>query len=484
MPATVEIKNSPYSAAYWTDMIHTQANGNAVIEMGTVGDVTVDFDKYVIQVFDATVSSLDPVNDIRIAPNRVGRAIINIRNLLQTQIERYKATENNLFERTGSNTWISADEWSSEWFIKVGSETAGTLTIDATSQLASVVMARNEERELQNLLPDAYIASAAGSGITPGCTNVTRVGGVLTDWTYSKVAAQLIADGVPSVIPSTQPVLMKHHRDNDFRTASIMQRVNRENRGAGFPDVNVQGCEGAWLYAYDSTGTLLSLQFFPNTVAQGGGPNSGVWDGFDVEYPNVYMTFNINWDGQLPANTSHYYVIFSMGTITTCASETQTNVMAQPGWTPIRYDIRPQKCNDYDNINVRWMNSFGFWDYYTFTKKNEKTFTAERNEFTNNLFSYNDTFTGSDARWRGRTVYSQKLTEQFTITTDFLEDHEMVYLENMFFSPDVQYIDGEGNQYAATIANKSIVEKTYRKNKLFQLEVTLVNAINLNSQRG
>jgi hypothetical protein len=54
----------------------------------------------------------------------------------------------------------------------------------------------------------------------------------------------------------------------------------------------------------------------------------------------------------------------------------------------------------------------------------------------------------------------------------------------MFFSPDVQYIDGEGNQYAATIKNKSIVEKTYRKNKLFQLEITLVNAINLNSQRG
>ena len=75
MPATVEIKNGPYSPTFWTDMIHTQANGNAVIEMGTVGDVTVDFDKYVIQVFDATVSSIDPVNDIRIAPNRVGRAI-------------------------------------------------------------------------------------------------------------------------------------------------------------------------------------------------------------------------------------------------------------------------------------------------------------------------------------------------------------------------------------------------------------------------
>ena len=105
MPATVEIKNSPYSPIYWTDMIHTQANGNAVIEMGTVGDVTVDFDKYVIQVFDATVSSIDPVNDIRIAPNRVGRAIINIRNLLQTQIERYKATGNNLFGRDTLNTW-------------------------------------------------------------------------------------------------------------------------------------------------------------------------------------------------------------------------------------------------------------------------------------------------------------------------------------------------------------------------------------------
>ena len=483
MPATVEIKNGPYSPILWTDMIHTQANGNAVIEMGTVGDVTVDFDKYVIQVFDATVSSIDPVNDIRIAPNRVGRAVINIRNLLQTQIERYKATGNNLFGRDTPNTWERGAEWTSEWFLKVGSETGGTLTINATSQLASVVMARNEERKLENLLEYAWIPRAAGSGIEPGCTNVTNVAKILTDWTYSKVAAQ-ITDGKPSFLQSTQPILMQHHRENDFRTLSILNRVEREDRGAGLPNANVTQCEGAWLYSYDSSGTQLSLQFFPNTTAQGGGPNFGIFDGFDVEYPNVYQSFNINWPGQLPANTSHYYVIFSMGTIQACESETQANVMPQPGWMPVRYDIRPQKCNDYDNINVRWMNSFGFWDYFTFTKKNEKRYNAERNEFTNNLFSYNDTFTGSDARWRGRTVYSQKLTEEFTITTDFLEDHEMKYLENMFFSPDVQYIDGEGNQYAATIKNKSIVEKTYRKNKLFQLEITLVNAINLNSQRG
>jgi hypothetical protein len=478
MPVTVEIKNTPYKAASWNGIIHTQANGNAVIELGTVGDAATDFDKYVIQVFDNTVSSTVPVNDIRIAPNAVDRAIINVRNLLQTQIERYKSTANNLFGATGSDAWIPADEWSSEWFLKIGSETGGDLTVDATTDLASLVMGRNYERKLDNVLDEDKIAVISGE-LGSECTVVASVGGILTDWEYSKPKSSF-TDGAPSVIDPTQEILVMNHRLGDWRTLSILQKPEISSEPAP-PAAAASCCEGAWVYPFNEQGTQLGTIFVPNTQIYGGGPNLGIFDGGNPLHPYTYMTFNVG-AASLPVTTSHYYVVFVVGTPSECSTTQQDSVMAEPAWQPVRFNIVQDKCNDYTPINVRWMNSYGFWDYYTFTKKNEKRFTATRNEYSKEIFDYNQPL--STAQWRGRTIYNQKLVEEFTITTDFLQDHEMVYLENMFFSPDIQYIGADGTQYAAVITNKSIVEKTYRKDKLFQLEVTLQNAINLNSQRG
>lgn len=474
----VKILNAPYDASNWT-ADYTMSHVNAVIELGTASGNPSNFDKYVIQVFDNQVSTTDPISDIRIAPNGVDRAIINIRDLLQTQIERYKSVDNNLFGES-DDYWIPAREWMSEWFLKVGSETAGTATINVTTPLSSIIPARDYERRLENTLPIDYITEVSLDTETADCTQIDRVGKPLTDWSYS-VPASSITDGVPfEFVTNGLDVLVQEHPRGDYRSVSIVSKLQRDSINP--PAAQVKGAEGYWILSYDASGTLLGYNFRANTIANGGGPNTGVYDGNAIGYPYTFTTMSIH-DADIDPNATHYYIYPSVGTGSACGLQLETNVLTDPAWQPIRFNIREPRCNDYETINVRWMNSLGFWDYYTFTKKNEKRWSADRNEFSKSIFDYNTNLQTS-ADWRGRTVYSQKLVQEFTVSTDFLQDYEMEFLENMFFSPDIQYIDADGVQHAALITEKNIVEKTYRKDKLFQLEFTLQDAINLNSQRG
>jgi hypothetical protein len=96
---------------------------------------------------------------------------------------------------------------------------------------------------------------------------------------------------------------------------------------------------------------------------------------------------------------------------------------------------------------------------------------------------YNASSVGVLAGGRGYRTFSQTLTDKYTVRTNWLTDEEAAYLENLFISPDVRANLGDGF-IAVTLLNTSYVEKTIRKDKMFQYEITFKTAYNIKSQRG
>ena len=114
----------------------------------------------------------------------------------------------------------------------------------------------------------------------------------------------------------------------------------------------------------------------------------------------------------------------------------------------------------------------------------------QRNEFLKEAANYNATSYDVNIYDRGTTVYSQNLPEEFSAFTNYLSDADALYLEGLFISADVKvrFNDAPGVEQfqwvPVSLISTEWVEKTVRKNKLFQYDIKFRIAHNIKSQRG
>ena len=234
------------------------------------------------------------------------------------------------------------------------------------------------------------------------------------------------------------------------------------------------------IYEY-ANDTFVALTEVPNITTNGGGPSAVD----PVEHPYRYETFqtstnNTYWT--MDMTTTHYFVYPVVFTPYLCNPNTYN---PNPLMTPVRVDIYEPNCLDYDHIQFSWMNSYGFRDYYTMTKRSEKRVDVERNSYFKEAIDYNGTDLTLYTYDRGETVYSQKVTEIWTATTDYMDDQTAGYLQNLFQSPDTRVRFGDSSDwYPVILTSNSYTERTYRKDRLFQYEIQFRLATPLKTQRG
>jgi hypothetical protein len=133
------------------------------------------------------------------------------------------------------------------------------------------------------------------------------------------------------------------------------------------------------------------------------------------------------------------------------------------------------------------MNSYGFRDYFTFQKRNDNSINVNRDEYYELPGTWNQSNFAINSYDRGARVFSQSAEETWTLRTAYLTDLEAQYLKNLILSADVNYHVVEANDtnwYAAVLQTNRWIERTYRKDKLFQLEVTIKVSNNVTTQRG
>ena len=484
----------------------------------TLDGITPSQEKYALQIF--VVGQTTPIADIRQSPNRYARAIFDIQNILQTQVQPTISNIDGLhysdtFAQQNTRMQIANGELV-QYQIAYTTETNGQIdSAFVTSPTVYTTIGGQKEYWQVPYYEGAEFIPIATADAGTGCTNVTYNARPLSDnvWTIADTETGdnfLTANGGYS---SPGGIDVHNVSLNDQCTKSFWQNIT----ASGSISQAVQGIEGFWILQVGLSGSVFNTSFLANTQGSGGGPNITLGQGL-IPSGNFNVitlaTGPANFpQGTLSANTTHYYIVPVLWTPLTCVTDEQSQVpvMSESAWRTQRYNIahtieytssfsyapdytptptvnQTQPCNDYPHIQFAWLNSEGYRDQFTFTKKNEKKINTKRNNFLKEIADYNTTSYSVDKQSRGFTTYSQDIKEVWSAMSGYMNDEEAQLLESMFKSPsvNVRFSVGEyANQWIPiNLISSSYIEKTYRKDRLFQYTVNYKLASNIKSQRG
>ena len=450
-------------------------------------DTIANADKYALRIY--IVGQTDPVADIRQTPNRIGRAIFDMQNILQSYVgPQYNQVDSQFVAGIPQTDRISlAGATLLEYQIAYATESGGVVSSFTTYPEIFTVIAGSKQYFQIPFDTNPYQPKISGDDTALPCSVIDRTAKPLSDNEFT------IADELPAksnnIYSSPGGIDVHNVYRDDECTKTFYQKVERSSTAA--PNAAVQGIEAFYILQYSATSnSAIQTNIIPNTQNNGGGPNISLGQGTLIS--GGFQTLTIasgpkNLMVPLNAATAYYYIIPA---VWGCPEDPQSqiDVMTAAAWKAQKYIINDEPCNDYPHVQFAWQNSYGYRDYFTFTKKvNHKTKT-KNNNFLKGAADYNSANYSVDLQDRGYTTYSQKIENMFEVQSGYMKDQEAELLKHLYQSAEVKVRFSEGpyaNQWVPVIiTNTSYNEKTYRKDRLFQYTVNFRLASNIKSMRA
>ena len=129
---------------------------------------------------------------------------------------------------------------------------------------------------------------------------------------------------------------------------------------------------------------------------------------------------------------------------------------------------------EYPQIEVAFLNDLGAFEYFTFNLVNKRSIKVNRKKFKKVLawnYSIGD---------RGNTIYDADITEEISLTSDWLIDEEALLMAQLIKSPEVYIIqqiatDGSinSNIYPMIVTDDSYEIKNTLNNQLFNFSIKM-----------
>ena len=231
----------------------------------------------------------------------------------------------------------------------------------------------------------------------------------------------------------TNSPTLQYIRDYDYHTLAFFSNYDTDfvvgNAGATNPGLNHINTQ--FYYNGATAGSLLQSQ----CLAGGGGYNAS------SDESSTKMIFagvgvgNLRGNGYTVPTNWDSYLVFATDDIGEQISQV---------YQFIKQDIDADgnvDCKGYETIRLTWLNKFGAWDYYNFTKKSSRTFSKEGSTYEQQSGTWNeDTFAIRGYKGGSRS-FGSKVSETITINTDWITEDEAVWMEELFISSDVFIID-------------------------------------------
>lgn len=134
-------------------------------------------------------------------------------------------------------------------------------------------------------------------------------------------------------------------------------------------------------------------------------------------------------------------------------------------------------CPKYELKRIAWLNSWGAYDYFTFSLITTNTISKQNTEWEKYL-GYN--YSIGD---RGRTVLVSEVRKRFTVVSDWISTPEADFLNNCFTSIEHHLVMSDGSYRPLIMVDKDFQTKNTGDNKLFNYVFTFEYAYDVNTQR-
>jgi len=237
---------------------------------------------------------------------------------------------------------------------------------------------------------------------------------------------------------------------------------------------------------YNKTGGQIgATKYFTNDVASGGKATAD-----DVKNSLLYFgcgTANLeNQEDEPDAKPSNfpnwaYYVIY--GADGSGNQETDKYYFYRYG-SGATVDDRHQSCSRYDNVRLAWRNRLGAWDYMNFRGKSTESVDIKRTDIAKVPGTWNSATFNYNNWDRGKKTLYTEATRKLTINSDWLNDDEGAWLEELFTSSNVHILGDSNIVYPVVITDKAYTKKTSVNNKVkiqYTINLEYSNKVRTNS---
>ena len=146
----------------------------------------------------------------------------------------------------------------------------------------------------------------------------------------------------------------------------------------------------------------------------------------------------------------------------------------------------------FEPIRLCWLNQWGAWDYYTFTKKSVRSISTKGSTYEQLAGTWNEASYRVDSYKGGKKAFRVNATEKITMNTDFVSADENEMFEELINSPEVYILEGYQtdasfsalNQYVKPVrlTTSSFVKKTVANDKLIQYSFEVEKSKTLRTQ--
>ena len=295
---------------------------------------------------------------------------------------------------------------------------------------------------------------------------------------------QFLYDGFPSTIRTKVKFLsnspdVQYIGDNDYHTTAFF---------AGRWDGYNQPAFKYLITFYDINGNSL-LNVYQNLSTGGGwdGTNGTEFEaaGKELQYIGCGVANLRGAGAAVPGNWDTYTV-------------TLFDVLGARFYEYKTFKRKNADCKGYEKIRLTWINQYGVWDYYNFTKKNSRSTNIKRNEYTQIKGNWNDDKYSQYGYQGGRTGLNTQPVKIISCNSDwFTTDAEAAWLEELFISNEVNILNDyddtdlgvNGAEYGKYVIPVRVSSKKYERyteanDKVAQYEIEIEYANNTRTQIG
>ena len=276
---------------------------------------------------------------------------------------------------------------------------------------------------------------------------------------------------------------------NKFLTnAPNIQYANLEDYGTVAIYATTANLDFIKLIYKNSNGGTIGQENINRTTA------NGAYDIF-----TAFSEFNILYFGCFPGNlqgsSTGFQSLVTAGTIQGGSIVVQAfNSSAQEISQEYTIDLNCPNTKGFEPIRLCWLNQWGAWDYYTFTMKSSKMISTKGSTYQQLEGSWNDSAYRIDSFRGGKKAFRVNATEKITMNTDFVNESESSWFEELINSPEVYILEGFTDETATpnTALNKyvtpvrlttsSYTRKTIANDKIMQYTFEVEKSKTLRTQ--
>ena len=186
---------------------------------------------------------------------------------------------------------------------------------------------------------------------------------------------------------------------------------------------------------YDDSGTISSADTVANTMFTGGNLPWGT-------QAKRQMCFFGCFPGNLENWSSNYAAAVTAGLTYYTIQAVDDSPSPKSSIRKMTIKLNCPDTKNYESIRICWLNQFGAWDYYTFTKKSIRTTSTQPTTYTQLAGTWNEQRYRPQGFRGGKKSFRTNSTEKITMNTDFVSEDFNTIFEELINSPEVYLLEG------------------------------------------